>query len=122
MGPAQSALLGLGATAGIAANKVAGGLQDFKNSKQSKGNSLDNNLKSKLAEISANKGLLDDYTKEYTNFMRTKAMREKRGAWGEKEEKRKAFLESKIKLYSEADLTLSEDYKNTLSKEPGGDK
>lgn len=74
MGVAQNALLGLGATAGIAANKVAGGLQDFKNNKNN-----DNSIKSKLAEISANKGLLDDYTKEYTNFMRTKTMREKRG-------------------------------------------
>lgn len=121
MGVAQNALLGAGAAVGVAANKFATGMQGLKNNKEaSSGNNA--NIKSKLAEISANKSLLDDYTKEYTNFMRTKTMREKRGAWGEKEEKRKAFLEEKIKLYSEADLALSEDYKNTISKEPGGDK
>lgn len=118
MGVAQNALLGATASVGVAASKLATGLSGMKNPKE--GN--DASIKSKLAEISANKGLLDDYTKEYTNFMRTKPMREKRGTWGEKEEKRKAFLEEKIRLYSEADLALSEDFKNTLSKEPGGDK
>lgn len=73
MGPAQSSLLGLGATVGVAASKISQGIGDLKN------NNSDNSIKSKLAEISANKGLLDDYTKEYTNFMRTKPMREKRG-------------------------------------------
>ena len=45
MGVAQNALLGLGATAGIAANKVAGGLQDFKNNTNNVIINLLNNLR-----------------------------------------------------------------------------
>lgn len=86
MGVAQNALLGATASVGVAASKFATGLSGMINDKKAKkanntGNANNNNvnLASKLAEISANKGLLDDYTKEYTNFMRTKTMREKRG-------------------------------------------
>lgn len=78
MGVAQNALLGAGAAVGVAANKFATGMQGLKSNKEASGNG-NASVKSKLAEISANKGLLDDYTKEYTNFMRTKTMREKRG-------------------------------------------
>lgn len=116
MGVAQNALLGAGAAVGVAASKFATGMSSMKSGKDSGQDSL----KTKLAEISANKGLLEEYTKEYDNFMRTKNMRMKRGAWGEKEEKRAAFLESRIKDFQAMDEKLMGSFRDTISK--GGNK
>ena len=68
----------------------------------------------------SNDGYEQGYTKEYDNFMRTKNMRMKRGAWGEKEEKRAAFLESRIKDFQAMDEKLMGSFRDTLSK--GGNK
>ena len=106
-------LAAVGAT-GVAASKVSTSMGNGKDSGQ------DNSLKTKLAEISANKGLLEEYTKEYDNFMRTKNMRVKRGAWGEKEEKRAAFLQSRINDFKAMDEQLMGSFRDTLSK--GGEK
>lgn len=113
MGVGLNTMLAAVGASGVAASKVGTSISQNQESGQ-------DNLKTKLAEISANKGLLEEYTKEYDNFMRTKNMRMKRGAWGEKEEKRAAFLESRIKDFQAMDEKLMGSFRDTISK--GGNK
>ena len=75
MGVGLNSALALVGTAGVGANKVAGGMQDLKNNDKLG----TKELKAQLAEMKSNQGIIDEYTTVKTNLLRTKAMQVKRG-------------------------------------------
>lgn len=110
----NSALAFVGA-AGVAANKVSNSVGSS-NSNQSD----TQQIKSRLAEIKSNQGIIDEYTKEKTNLTRIKPMLQKMGKWSDAHEQKVKFASDMIEKFSKANEELDALNKNTLSK--GGNK
>lgn len=110
MGPAQSSLLGLGAAAGVAASKVAG---VSNSNKSTSSTDVTAELKSQLAEMKSNQGIIEEYSTIRTNLHRAKNL----PTWNEKKEKELAFAEAMIEKFSKANDDIMGNMRNTLKKE-----
>ena len=112
MGPAQSSLLGLGATAGVAASKISQGIGEAQTTNKGN-NNLTKELKSQLAEMKSNQGIIEEYSTIRTNLRRARNL----PTWNEKKAQELAFAEAMIEKFSKANDDILGSMKNTLKKE-----
>lgn len=113
MGVGLNTTLAAVGAGGVAASKIS---SSFDSQQQSD----TQQIKSRLAEIKSNQGIVDEYTKERTNLLRVKPMLQKMNKWTEKHEKSVKYAEAMINKFSKANAELTTLNKNTLSK--GGNK
>lgn len=112
MGVGLNTMLAAVGAGGVAASKVSSSFNSQQSDTQQ--------IKSRLAEIKSNQGIVDEYTKERTNLLRVKPMLQKMNKWTEKHEKSVKYAEAMINKFSKANAELETLNKNTLSK--GGNK